>query len=168
MSLHMKLPERLQKALSTVPEQPHTIRRIDLPMCEEGWNERRHQFPKETGIYILFAPNQRCLRVGIGGGANGIYGRWFASLSAHYSSYKGNCSEACKSYYYFYKQIEQVWNSIAVVFLTFPTTPRKEILEIEKLLIQNLSPIWEIRIDGKLLWSRATEEYLPSLDIFNS
>ena len=162
----MKLPERLQKALLLLLEQPAAIHQIDLPMREEGWSKMRQHFPQESGLYVVLSPSNKCLRVGIGGGKKGIFGRWFASLGAHYSSYKGTCSPSCKSYHYFYKQIEQRWTSISVVFLLYPNTDRRTLLNIEKLLIQHLDPVWEKRIDGTLLWSRATAENLPPLDVF--
>ena len=129
--------------------RPVDIESIEIPMTLDGWWEHRKSFPQEAGIYVLVGKKDErtvVLRIGIGTGKKGIYGRWFESQMSHYQAWREE-RERSASYHMFYDACARVFPTVELYFLLYAQQRSKEILDVEKMLISSLEPMWERRWD---------------------
>ena len=145
---------RLQNILQAFMMSECTTSWVRLAMNPVSWLANREKFPKSPGIYSMWSicPKEpQCIRVGIGAGKLGIYGRWFHSVSSHYRSFLE--PQVNNGYHDFYTQMAFVFPEVDVVFIEHPTSCRY-VRTIEKKMIAQCHPIWEQRHRGKLIWKQ--------------
>ena len=148
----MALPSTLHTILS-IHEEPASIQHLSLEMTPKSWFAHRHHFPKEKGLYMMFGYLQsyHCLRIGMAAGAQGIFGRWFTSISAHHKAFL-NPIQGAEHYHKFYCAMNRSFPNIDLVFLLYPHHCRKEIGKLERAYIKYHQPIWELRHNTNWLW----------------
>lgn len=95
------------------------------------------------GLYMHLDPNTRkIIRIGIGIGQNGVYGRWFTDPGCHYSviMHQNNERHEAKypDYYSFFSQLEGT-----STILAWSNIDAEEAKGVESFLIYSFEPVWE-------------------------
>ena len=130
--------------------KPASALMIEMPMTLNGWWVHRKHFPMASGIYILLAytaaevEESVVLRVGMAAGKKGMYGRWFESQMSHYQVWREH-REHSAVYRRFYDACALRFPVVQVHFLLYPRQSPQQIREVERLLINTWSPMWERR-----------------------
>ena len=134
-----------------------------LEMTEGGWTQARLQCPRTSGVYIHVTTDGIPLRVGIGVGAEGIYGRWFHSRSCHRFSFLQHPRQP-SNYTSFFRQIAQRYQQTEVLYIV---TGPDDAPKIEGLLCETLVPVWEVKNhEERYVWRNKNSfvTYLPTLE----
>ena len=114
---------------------------IDLAMTERGWREAQPSFPKQKGVYIHVSSTGIPLRVGIGLGKEGVYGRWFHSRSCHFYAFRQKKDQR-SNYRQFFQLIQFRYLQTYVLYILMDPD---DALRIEKALRTEWLPLWEIQ-----------------------
>jgi hypothetical protein len=122
---------------------------IPLEMTEAGWIRAQNMCPRKKGVYIHATADGIPLRVGIGLGSEGIYGRWFHALACHKHSFL-QWKKQPLNYKSFFKQISEQYQQTVLFYLLMEDEIAKR---TEKRLCEVFLPVWEIQnFESKRIW----------------
>ena len=158
----MEIPQRLsssyisEKLYSFLLEHnlyPFEMGCVPLEMTESGWGIAQQHCPREKGVYIHLTECGIPLRIGVGLGAQGIYGRWFHSLACHKYSFLQRPLQPL-NYRTFFQQISEHYQQTYLGFLLMDPSLAES---TEKKLCEEFLPVWEIQNhQGTKVWKNGT------------
>lgn len=109
----------------------------------ERFKENHQEDMNSTGLYMhLDYKTRKIIRIGIGIGQNGVYGRWFMDSGCHYSVIMRQNSQRHEAkypdYYSFFSQLGGM-----STILAWSNIDAEEAKGVEKFLIYSFEPVWE-------------------------